>query len=103
MTYFDIQKKSHLHVDASPFGLSAILMQGNDDDDLPVVAYGSRSLSDVESRYSQTEREALAIVWGVGHFHQYLYGSYFIMITDHKPLEVIYGNVNSNPSVRIER
>ena len=71
--------------------------------DVRVVAYGSRSLTTVEQKYSQTEREALAIVWGVEHFHQYLYGSVFTIITDHKPLEVIYGQANSKPSARIER
>lgn len=44
----------------SPFGLSAILFQKcPGQDDRKVVAYASRSLSDVESRYSQTEKEAL--------------------------------------------
>ena len=103
MAYFDINKEAHLYVDASPYGLSAILMQKNETGDLRIVAYGSRSLTDVERRYSQTEREALAIVWGVEHFHRYVYGCAFIIITDHKPLEVIYGNVNSKPSARIER
>ena len=104
MAYFDMNKETNLYVDASPFGLSAILMQKDDhEDSLRTVAYGSRSLTDVESRYSQTEREALAIVWGVEHFHQYLYGSKFTIVTDHKPQEVIYGNVNSKPSARIER
>ena len=57
----------------------------------------------VEKRYSQTEKEALAIIWGVEHFHLYLYGNEFTLVTDHKPLEVIYGSRNSKPSARIER
>ena len=72
-------------------------------EDQTVIAYASRSLTDVETRYSQTEKEALAIVWSVEHFHLYLYGHPFTLITDHKPLEVIYGNRNSKPSARIER
>ena len=80
MAYFDMEKATQLCVDASPFGLSAILMQkekhSNDN------RFGSRSLTKVEQKYSQTEREALAIVWGVEHFHQYLYGSLFTIITD---------------------
>ena len=37
------------------------------------------------------------------HFHQYLYGSLFTIITDHKPLEVIYGSSKSKSCARIER
>ena len=76
-------------VDASPFGLPAISMQ-KDKTDFRIIAYGNRSLSRVEQKYSQTEREDLAIVWGVEHSHQYIYGSLFTIVTDHKPLEVIY-------------
>ena len=104
MTYFDVDKETYLHIDASPFGLSGILMQKQKQSgDFRIIAYGSRSLSNVETRYSQTERGALAIVWGVEHFHQYVYGSHFVIVTDHKPLEIIYGNRNSKPSARIER
>ena len=37
------------------------------------------------------------------HFHLYLYGNDFVLVTDHKPLEVIYGSRKSKPSARIER
>ena len=55
MAYFDSTKRTEVFVDASPVGLARILTQVGK----PVV-YASRALSDVESRYSQTEREALA-------------------------------------------
>ena len=81
-----------------PFGL-----KGTDADTSQVVAYGSHALTSVEQLYSQTEKVALGIVWGIKHFHFYIYGSHFTLITDHKPLEIIYSNVNSKPSARIER
>ena len=31
----------------------------------------------------------LAVVFGINHFHRYLYGRPFRVITDHKPLEMI--------------
>ena len=37
------------------------------------------------------------------HFHLYLYGNEFTLITDHKPLEVIYGSKSAKVSARIER
>jgi len=67
-----------------------------------VVYYASRSLSEVERRYSQTEKEALALVWACERFHVFLGGTDFSLVTDHKPLEVIYGK-RSKPSARIER
>lgn len=36
------------------------------------IAYASHSLSDVERNYSKLEKEALAIVFGVKHFHVYI-------------------------------
>ena len=66
------------------------------------VEYASRSLTDVEQRYSQTEKEALAIVWSVEHFHLFIYGHDFTLVTDHKPLEISYGSCTSKPSARIE-
>ena len=104
MAYFDTKKDTYIRVDASPVGISAILSQKTKDkDDEKVITYASRALTAVKKRYSQTEKEALAIVWGVEHFHLYLYGKKFTLITDHKPLEVSYGNKNAKSSARIER
>ena len=105
MNYFDISKKTHVVVDASPVGLSAILAQTPQGKDTPpsIIAYASRALTPTEQRYSQTERAALAIVWGIEHFHLYLYGAPFTLHTDHKALEIIFGNPLSKPPARIER
>ena len=104
MAYFDTKKETILAVDASPVGISAILSQKvKGQKDPQIVAYASRALTAVEKRYSQTEKEFLGIVWGIEHFHLYVYGTYFTLVTDHKPLETIYGNSRSKPSARIER
>ena len=105
MAYFDPAKHSTILVDASPVGLGAILSQrdpSNGADDR-IIAYASRALTSVEQRYSQTEREALAIVWACEHFHLYLYGSHFTVITDHKPLELIFNSPRATPPARLER
>ena len=68
-------RKTHITVDASPVGLSAILSHkspGKDEE--KVVTYASRALTAVEQRCAQTEREALAIVLGVEHSHLFVYG-----------------------------
>ena len=84
-------------VDASPVCLGGLLAQ-----DGKVISYASRALSDVESRYSQTEREMLAIVWALEHFHLYLYGSEFTIVTDHKPLLGIFKS-HKPTSARMDR
>ena len=97
MTYFDPNVPSVVLADASPCGLGAILTQNG-----KVVSYASRALSDVEQRYSQTEREMLAVVWCAEHFHLYLYGESFTICSDHQPL---LGIIKSQrpASARIER
>ena len=97
IAYFNQSEATEVIVDASPVGLGAVLTQKN-----KVVAYASRALTAVESRYSQTEREALAVVWACEHLNVYPYGSpEFTVITDHKPLEKIW--TKPKPTLRIER
>ncbi|KAG6440823.1 hypothetical protein O3G_MSEX001465 [Manduca sexta] len=100
--YYDPKDETLVMADASPVGLGAVLIQ-SDNSGSRVIAYGNKSLTDVEKRYCQTEKEALALVWAVEHFKMYLYGkASFDLITDHKPLEVIFGS-KSKPCARIER
>ena len=101
MAHYDPSAPTQLRVDASPVWLGAVLTQTQDEVTRP-MAYASRTLSNVERRYSQTEKEALAVVWGCEKYHLYLYGTEFIIYTDHKPLEIIY-NPKRKPPARIER
>ena len=73
---FNKDAETILVVDASPFGLGAVSFQKEGKEER-VISYGSCGLTEVESRYSQTEKEALAIVWACKHFYSYLYGTEF--------------------------
>ena len=91
-------------MDASPVGLSAILTQVDANNIRRIISYASRSLSDIEQRFSQTEREELACVWACEHYHRYIYGApTFDLITDHQPLQVIYRNPRAKLPARIKR
>lgn len=56
----------------------------------------------METRYS-IEKEELAIVCSSKHFHLYIYGQLFPLVTDHKALEIIWNNPRSKLPARIER
>ena len=103
LAYFDPNRKSKVIPDASPVELSAILAQEvPGTKDWKVIAYANHALTPTKQRYAQVEREAVAIVYSVEHFHLYLYGAPEL-VTDHKPLELIYHNSRPRPPARIER
>uniref|UniRef100_H2ZXD0 Gypsy retrotransposon integrase-like protein 1 n=1 Tax=Latimeria chalumnae TaxID=7897 RepID=H2ZXD0_LATCH len=88
-------RETEILMDASPVGLAAILAQKDRDTQLQhIVAFASRALTSIEQCYSQTEREALAVVWACEHFHIYVYGRTFSVYTDHKPLVAMEGKDN---------
>ncbi|GFN99204.1 Gag-Pol protein [Plakobranchus ocellatus] len=87
VAYFDPKKETDILIDASLCGLGAMITQEG-----RVICYASRALTDVESSYSQTEREMVAVVYGFEKFHVYLYGSTFTVTTDHKPLLGMIGS-----------
>ena len=61
------------------------------------IAYASRSLAPAEKQYSQLEKEALAIVFGINKFHQFLYGRKFVILSDHKPLQGLFNETKGIP------
>ena len=64
-------------------------MLQNFDDGLFPVAYASKKLLQREKNYSVIERECLAIVFAVQKYQKYLYGTEFVLHTDHRPLSYI--------------
>lgn len=85
----DLSKPFVLQTDASCQGIGAILLQEEDGIKHP-VACASKKLLPRERNYSTIEREALAIVWGVRKFENYLLGTHFYLETDHHPLQYLH-------------
>lgn len=100
--FYDPGDDAYVIANGSPVGLGAVLVQKNHSGQYRVICYASKTLTVTEQKYAQTEREALALVWACEKFYYYLYGKSFWLITDHKPLVVIFGD-RLKPSPRIER
>ena len=63
----------------------------------------SRALTDTESRYSNIERECLAVVFGLEKFEYYLYGRKVTVETDHSLLEQIFKKNIAEAPARLQR
>ena len=74
--YYKVGCKTRIVADASPVGLGAVLTQ-QQGETWRIISYASRSLTDVEMRYSQTEKDALALVWACERFSIYVSGQPF--------------------------
>jgi hypothetical protein len=103
--YFNPEWHTEITVDASPVGLGCFMVQY--DPDTPtkrvLVMDISRSLTPVETRYSQIEREALAVVWACERLHFFLFNKKFTIRTDNRAVMLIFGKGSSSPKGRVER
>ncbi|PFX16729.1 Uncharacterized protein K02A2.6 [Stylophora pistillata] len=97
LRYFDPNAETVIETDASLKGLGAVLLQ-----DGKPVCYASKALTETEQQYSNIEREALGVVWGLDRFHYFIYGKSCTIHTDHKPLEAILEKKLSNCPVILQ-
>lgn len=91
LAHYDEGRPLVLSVDSSAYGLGAVLAHRFPDGSERPVSCVSRTLNDAERNYSQIDKEALAIFYGITRHHQYLYGRKFELRTDHQPLSYIFG------------
>jgi len=97
-----------LTCDASLFGSGYVLSQYQPDMVAGglterVISYGSRNFTEVQQRYTVTERELLAVVFAVGKLDQYLRCKKFLIITDHSSLQWLLSKSLSNINARLAR
>ena len=104
MAYFDPGRPIIVRTEASfKKGLAAGLFQ-NTDKGLQPVHFISRALTKPEKNYSQTEKDALAVIWAKNRFRLYLLGApKFKIITAHKPLVAMFNKTTIKLPPRIEK
>lgn len=99
--YYNVNDRTQIIADASPVGLGGVLIQFKNSEPR-IISYASRSLSQTEQKYAQTEKEALALVWAIERYHYYIFGREVELVTAHKALEVIF-SPKVKPCAQIER
>ncbi|XP_067399163.1 protein NYNRIN-like [Emydura macquarii macquarii] len=101
LAYPQEDKPYLLQLAATKTDISAILSQNHGTGE-KIIAYGSKSLSEVEKQFTSCEKEVLALVWALNHW-EYLIGLSPVMLrTKHTPTKyVLTGKINqgriSNP------
>ena len=99
LAHYDESLPIVLVTDASPDGIGACLAHRVADPKtgrsyLKPISYASCSLKPAERRYSQIDREGLAVYWAVNHFRQFLFCKKFELHTDCSALTRIFGPKN---------
>ena len=82
LAYFNKTKKHTIQCNASKKRLGAVLLQESKS-----VMYLSRALIETEQRYSNIERELLAIVFALERLNHYTFCRTITVQSDHQPLQ----------------
>jgi hypothetical protein len=100
LQYPNFHKRFIITTDASNVACGAVLSQNVNGMDLP-IAFASKAFTKGEANKSTIEKKLTAIHWAVKYFRPYLYGTKYIIKTDHKPLVYLYSL--KNPSSKLTR
>lgn len=92
LRHFEENLPIEIHVDASNYGIGAIILQSHPDGNTYPIAYASRRLSEAEIKFNTTEKECLGFVYAVSQFRHFIWGKPFKIVTDHHALCWLHKN-----------
>lgn len=103
LVHYDPRLPLVLATDASPVGVGAVLSHIYPDGTEKPIQFASQTLTPTQQRYSQYDREAYAIIFGVKKFYQYVYARHFILQCDNKPVTQILSPEKGLPTLSATR
>lgn len=103
LVHFDEKLPLILATDASQTGIGAALSHRYPDGAEQPISFASKTLNVSQTKYSQIEREALSIIFGVTRYHQYLYGRKFELLTDNQALVTLLHPSKKLPVMTLHR
>ena len=98
----DSTAQLNITCDASDVAVGGVLQQFLNGMWQP-LSFFSKKLNPAETRYSEVDRELLAVYATIKHFRHNLEGRKFFVITDHKPLTFVVSSVTERASLRQTR
>ena len=114
LQFYDANKPLYIEVDTSKNGIGAVMLQGESivpnmtksDEilmNLRPISYASKTLLSTESNYSNIEHELLGLLFAITHFKHFTYGRLVHIITDNKPLVLLFRKSLVDSSRRLTR
>ena len=114
LQFYDANKLLYIEVDTSKKGIGAVMLQDDSivpnmakSNEIPMnlrpISYASKTLSSTESNYSNIEHELLGLLFAITHFKHFTYGRLIHIITDHKPLVLLFRKLLVDSSPRLTR
>jgi hypothetical protein len=105
LAHFDETRPTRLYVDAGPHGISYVLTQIDEKSNNLLIECGSHTFNEVQNRYSQVEKECLALTWAIDHLKlKLLLLPDLVIYTDSKSVVDIVNNesMRQSKSTRIQ-
>ena len=103
LAFYDPSVPLKVDCDASSVGIGGVISHKYPDGTERPIEFVSRKLTETERRYSQLDREALAVIWTLKKFHKYVYAVPFELVTDNKPLQYILHQSKCIPEMVVSR
>ena len=97
--HYNVSLPIYLSCDASSYGVGAVLSHYIDKQFHP-IAFASWTLTQAQKNYSQLDKEAFSIIFGVMNFYQYFSIREFTILADHHPLLSLFAP-NRMPPIHV--
>ena len=90
LTHFNLKLPIGITCDASEKGIGVALFHRYEDNSERTIMHASKTLTDTQRKYGQIKKKALAIIFALRKFHQFLYGKKITIVTDHRALTSMF-------------